>query len=365
MLLDPCTIIEAEPPVVNLNAELSVNNINKLDISEFQEDEIEARNQGNDLVHYFDLAADNETSDSENESNEDKPIHDVWPIFSGNISASEEFVKHRQLKSGNKVYQQPVVNPNSSSQKLLPAAIPKQTKHDRKKRRIQALGNNNTMFENYFIQSENSKAAPKDPAINPNLESETLKTPINVNSNPTPMSESVNARLACLVEKRLSAPKKTEHASKEKKSHDRWEALNSALNAATEQYKQKDKKDKKFKFPKSMMSNIYQFNNLQLKYTLDGTPSPGATTSFMAAQSAINQCLSGNAPPKSRSGIYLSCSIRREAKHILNNQQLSDVNKGNWKNHKSLLDNVELRKSLFSWAATQVPGHVSCTTHQV
>ena len=154
------------------------------------------------------------------------------------------------------------------------------------------------------------------------------------------MSESVNSQLACLLEKRLSAPKKTEHAIKEKQACDKWKALKSALNTASEQYKQKEKK---FKFPKSMMSNIYHFNNLEsIKYTLNATPSPNAMASLMDSQSAINQHPSGNAP----------CSIQRKAKHILKNKNLLEPKKGNRKNHKLLLENVELQKSLFIWAAT-------------
>ncbi|KAA1080821.1 hypothetical protein PGT21_022452 [Puccinia graminis f. sp. tritici] len=45
---------------------------------EFQEEEIEARNQANDLVQYFNLAIDDETSDDE--SGDDDPLEELWPI---------------------------------------------------------------------------------------------------------------------------------------------------------------------------------------------------------------------------------------------------------------------------------------------
>ena len=108
-----------------------------------------------------------------------------------------------------------------------------------------------------------------------------------------------------------------------------------------------------------MMNNIYQFNNLQLKHALLGTPSPSKTASLEAAQSALNQRSLTKSPPNPRSGFYHSCSIQKEAKHIINNQHLLGVKRGNRKTHQSLLDNVELQKVLFNWAASQVPGHGS------
>ncbi|EFP79042.2 uncharacterized protein PGTG_04998 [Puccinia graminis f. sp. tritici CRL 75-36-700-3] len=358
---------QTEPSINNSEPEKNTETTD-MELFDFQEAEIEARNQGNDLVNYYDLAMDDETSDEDSDETEDKDkrFEGLWPIFSGGISASQESIKHRQLKSGKKTYQQPVKNPNSSSSKLIPAPIPKQTKHDRKNRRIQALGTNNTILENYFIRLEPVKPAIADSAIDPDLVSATLLN--STIANPCldqAERESVDAQLACLLEQRLAAPTKPQTASKSDKAQAKWEALNSALNKATLRYQQKVKKDKKFKFPQSMMNNLYQFNNLRLKYSLNGTGgliTPSVTASLAAAQSSIEQHPSTTGPPKLRSGIYLSWSIRREAKHILNNQHLSEVKQGNRKNHRLLLENVELRKVLFTWAASQVAGHVTPIT---
>jgi hypothetical protein len=110
------------------------------------------------------------------------------------------------------------------------------------------------------------------------------------------------------------------------------------------------------------MNNLYQSNNLCLKYSLDGTPCPSVTASLAASQSAISQQPFPKALPKSRSGIYLAFSIQMEAKNIINNKQLLEAKKGNQKNQKSLLDNIELQKALLTWATSlQVPGHVGCS----
>ncbi|EFP89754.1 uncharacterized protein PGTG_15410 [Puccinia graminis f. sp. tritici CRL 75-36-700-3] len=343
------------------------------ELEEFQEEEIEARNQANDLVQYFNLAIDDETSDDE--SGDDDPLEELWPIFSGCLSSSENSVKKRVLKSGKNGYQKPLSNPDSSSQKLLPAPIPKQTKHDRKKRQIKAIGANNQMFKNYFIRLEPVKNATVNPAIDPDLESASLQDSfLNQNQPVTSKSldshqketndESLNARFTSILENRLSAIKAPKSASISEKACAEWEELNSALNTATLCYKQKEKKKKKIKFPQAMMNNLYLFNNLCLEYTLNGTKSPSSTASLKAAQSAIKQLPMGTVPPKNRSGIYLSRLISRQATHVINNKHLSKVKQGNCKTHASLLDNAELRKTLFTWAASQVPGHVTPITFQ-
>jgi hypothetical protein len=112
------------------------------------------------------------------------------------------------------------------------------------------------------------------------------------------------------MKKSLLAPKKLQSSSKEikdKKSCSKWEESNSALATAVLFYQKKQKQDKKFKFPQLMINNLYSFNNLRLKYSLDGTASPSSTGSLSVSQSAINQRFNlTNATPKSSSGIYLS-----------------------------------------------------------
>jgi hypothetical protein len=172
-------------------------------------------------------------------------------------------------------------------------------------------------------------------------------------------NESHNACFMSILENCLSAIKAPNSASISEKACAEWEELNSVLNTETLRYKQKEKKEKKTKFPQAMMNNLYLFNNLCLKYTLNGTKPPSSTASLKAAQSAIRQLPMKTVPPKNRSGIYLSQLISRQATHVINRKHLSKVKQGNCKTHASLLDNSDLQKTLFTWAVSQVPVHVS------
>ncbi|OAV89977.1 hypothetical protein PTTG_12481 [Puccinia triticina 1-1 BBBD Race 1] len=250
------------------------------------------------------------------------------------------------------------------------------------------------MFENYFIRHQPVRVEA-DPTIDPNLESATLddSNPSNssrVNHN-LPMlvlsiarllilvfihhksddacllnqeAESLDDRLDSLLEKYLAAPKEpTSGETNDRKAREKWQELNSALDTATATYRRKEKKEKNFKFPQLMIKNLYHFNNLRLKYSLDGTPAPSAAASLAAAQAAINQrSFASGTAPKARSGIYLARSIQFEARHVINNKSLLEVKRGNRKTHHSLLDNAKLRKELLTWAASQTPGHVTPLT---
>ena len=108
-----------------------------------------------------------------------------------------------------------------------------------------------------------------------------------------------------------------------------------------------------------MIDNVTQFNNLRLEYNLNGTQYPSSAASLATAQSALKQLPSSTLPAIANSGVYLARLIAKQALSVLNNKEIIEIKRGNHKNHPSLLDNTELRKSLFSWAASQVPGHVS------
>jgi hypothetical protein len=107
-----------------------------------------------------------------------------------------------------------------------------------------------------------------------------------------------------------------------------------------------------------MIDNVTQFNNLRLQYTLDGIETPSHAASLATAKSAISRLPSENGPPPSRSGVYLAQSIAKQVLHVVNHKEIHQVKQGNQINHPSLLDNIELKKLLFAWAASQEPGHV-------
>ncbi|PLW38347.1 hypothetical protein PCASD_10559 [Puccinia coronata f. sp. avenae] len=120
-------------------------------------------------------------------------------------------------------------------------------------------------MQNYLIKLTPVQSSTPNLAIDPDLASATLidtETPDPNLVKPQAQRELIDSRLAHLLEQQLAAPQKPPTPTKSEKARARWEALNSALNKATLQYQEKEKKDKKFKFPQSMMNNIYQFNNL-------------------------------------------------------------------------------------------------------
>jgi hypothetical protein len=146
------------------------------------------------------------------------------------------------LKSGKSHYKQPVENPNSSSQKLIPAPVPRQTKHEWKKKAIKAAGSNNKIMQNYFFKIQPSKEAPSDPVIDPNLEFATLEDQPTDESN----QEAIQLRLEHVLNNCLSSPKAPQSISKTKKAQSQWAELNSALQSATQIYCEKKKKTRTF-----------------------------------------------------------------------------------------------------------------------
>ncbi|KNE98476.1 hypothetical protein PSTG_08214 [Puccinia striiformis f. sp. tritici PST-78] len=123
------------------------------------------------------------------------------------------------------------------------------------------------MMSRYVIHLEPVKAVAEDPTIDPHLEFAILEEDVSANQN----NELVNHSLASLSDKHPADPKELQ--------------LTNTLH-----YQKKEKIGKKFELPKSMINNIYLYNNLCLEYTLNGTPCPNATASLLAAQSAIKQC---------------------------------------------------------------------------
>jgi hypothetical protein len=85
---------------------------------------------------------------------------------------------------------------------------------------------------------------------------------------------------------------------------------------------------------------------------------PPVTPRLLQLQSLISRLPSKNGPPLSRSGVYLARSIAKQALHVVNRKEINQVKRGNQINHPSLLNNIELKKVLFAWAASQEPGHV-------
>ena len=135
-----------------------------IEIMDFHKLEMDERNSANDMIQFIQASLDNDTSDEDKDSDsdsdgEDRPSKALWSIFTMANSKKAASPSGCKLHSGKTGYRKPIENPSSSSQKLIPAAIPKQTKHYCTHKRIQALGKNTSMMDNYLIK-ENKTNTP-------------------------------------------------------------------------------------------------------------------------------------------------------------------------------------------------------------
>jgi hypothetical protein len=221
-------------------------------------------------------------------------------------------------------------------------------------------------MQNYLIRQE-TPIKNNEPTIDPNLECATLDvaldTTLQTNNDHLPNedlldSEAVGVRLADQMSSYLSAPRDPVAKNRSEKAQALWEYLNTAITSVTAILNEKAKKDKSLRFPQSNIDNLKEFNILRFKFMLDGTKLPTEAASLATAQSAIRQNSSKDEPQHNHSGIYLARNIAKQARHIFRYRELAVIKHGNRTNHKSLLNNNELRASLFKWAASQVPGAV-------
>jgi hypothetical protein len=150
------------------------------------------------------------------------------------------------------------------------------------------------------------------------------------------------------------------------KAQTQWEELNKAINIAAAAYQKKALRDKNFVYPEATIANLNEFNHFPRQYQLDGTKSPSWTASLSTAESSIRRrSIIKDNHQKTLSGIYLARTIAKQARYIVNNKEILPTQGGNQTNHKSLINNVEIRQALFTWAASQVPGEVSSTSNDI
>jgi hypothetical protein len=245
------------------------------------------RNNANQLVEYMEAAIEDDTSNKEEIEIMEDPLQPMWSIFYGPLPVVEIQNQGCALKSGKQFYEHPVASSNPSSQKLVPRALPRKTKHNRKNKRIAALGQNNKIMSNFLIRNP-PPPEKSDAMIDPTLSKINLESLDNKNL--------VGNQLQTVQTNYLSAPTastpKTDAEKaqlKAEKAKSQWEELNTALNSATAIIKSKSKKDKKIKIPQMTIDNIHKFNTLRYQYTLDGTPLPTSAAALATAQSSIRQ----------------------------------------------------------------------------
>ncbi|PLW18644.1 hypothetical protein PCANC_13305 [Puccinia coronata f. sp. avenae] len=322
-----------------------------------------------DFVH---ASRDDNDSSDDDELEESEPLQLLWSIFQKDLVQNPDLpFFQRKLKSGKIGYQQPRQHDDPSSGKLLPAKIPRQTKHNRAKKCTQAIGKNNNIMMNW-LKKDVTVPSPADP-IDPQLESSAILSPTtipsdsnipNVNAN----SEAVQLRLTEQMENYLAAPVATPSNPDTRiksKAEKQWKELKDAIQFVASAYKKKAARDHKFQYPEAILANLNEFNYLRKKYTLDGIPGPSLKASLESAQSSVRRTsTSANDLENPRSAIYLARTIAKQADYIVNNKELFIRQRGNTSNHKSLIHNVDIREALITWSALQTPGQVTPATFQ-
>ncbi|KNF05618.1 hypothetical protein PSTG_01427 [Puccinia striiformis f. sp. tritici PST-78] len=354
---DSPIFIQEESPISiqeSLPIAIEDNSDDEDEISAYQEEEIKISNQANEMFQYMQAGMDDETSDDNPPDSNNEHVESFWPLFTEKALPVSMLPAARQLKSGRVGYRKPVENPNSLSKKLVPYELPSSTKHDQKKCRLKALGANNSMMANYLIREKNPKEAS---FIDPTL----ACIPESDHSNSL-----VESRLATQYKNYHSAPRETNlKKQREEKAQDQWKLLDSALNFIDESFKDKKKKDSSFQYPHVMMSDLREFNYLRREYTVGLVSSPSFSAALATSKSSIRRRkTTGNKQNKSTSGIYLARLISNQAQYVVDHKELLHIARGNHSNHKSMLDNIDIRKALITWSASQTPGTVTPLSFQ-
>jgi hypothetical protein len=333
-----------------------------IEIMDFHELEMDERNSVNDMIQFIQASLDDDTSDEDEDSDsdsdgEDRPSEALWSIFTMANSEKAAPPSGRKLHSGKTGYRKPIENPSSSSQKLIPAAIPKQTKHYHTHKRIQALGKNNSMMDNYLIK-ENKANTPVIDSSNQDLAFLSHSTDDNSQIQ-TNNHSSITSRLSHYSKLYLAAPKSKEITSKIKeKALSKWEKLNHAINFVTAENAKKLKKNPNFKFNSTVIANLNEFNQLRHDFTIKGIKSPSNAAALATAQSSIRRLTSERGPQQERSGIHMAKKIAKQARYIVDNKAILELKACNRVRHPSHLDNLDLRRALFKCASFQTPGEV-------
>jgi hypothetical protein len=329
------------------------------EISPAQELELEENNQANDMINFLRATIDDGDTSGEDEMSEDEPLQALWSIFEkSSTPALTTSPARRKLKSGKFGYQKPVKNVTSLSKKLAPAVVPKQTRHDRKNKRIEAIGKDNNMMSNWLVKKseDNEIPQPSEDQAATNVNPVTSTIP-----NPDYNYETIVVRLENQMDSYLSAPKSSNVQDVTRfNAEANWHELQKAIQSIIADYKRKAAKDKSVQYPEAVIANLNEFNYLQREYRLNGTPKASLAASLVTAQSSIRRRQSStNIPPDMLSGIYYARKIARQAEFVVLNKALPPTMGGNRRNHASLIDNTDIRKSIFTWAASQIPGEVS------
>ncbi|KAI7967868.1 hypothetical protein MJO29_001145 [Puccinia striiformis f. sp. tritici] len=336
-------------------------------ITWLQQCEMEEHNEANDAVNLINVSLSDDDS-SDEELDEEEPFPSFWPVFLKTTTPTADPPATRTLKSGKIGYRKPTESSNPDSKKLIPAKVSRQTEAVWRQNRLEAVGREDnpvmTSWRKSAHQDSRSSNPPSTAVINDGEASIDQISPSPLlELLPINSGDASEIRLQGLLHTYLSARKVIKTTNFKVKAEAQWEKLRRAINIADVKYKKQAATNKLFVYPESTIANLNEFNHFRRQYQLDGTKSPSLTASLSTALSSIRRrTIHRDNQQQPSSGIYLARVISRQARYIVNNKEILKTQNGNRTNHKSLINNAEIRQVLFSWAASQVPGEVNPST---
>ncbi|KAH9814700.1 hypothetical protein DFH28DRAFT_1027861 [Melampsora americana] len=235
-----------------------------------------------------------------------------WPIFNSKVSypTIQNFKRKNSSGQITKGYRKPMENPSLKRQKLLPAPVPKQTKHNRLLKQKKALGGNTKMMSNWIcstqksptpIQTPNpltdvvahtyqtysddnstgSNSKELDPQLSPDFEDQPSVDISPTAGEATGLDNLNSLSLDAWIDERVenyrsNHSKSVTLLSLEEKAYEQFDKLNSALKSATDLYTRKQMANPKCSYPSLILDELCEFNSQRLELTLSQTKSPFA-----------------------------------------------------------------------------------------
>lgn len=190
----------------------------------------------------------NDTADSEDEAecDEDEVQKTLWPVFTTRDTSKPHQGKQKNRSGQPVIYQKPTTHPDQANNKLVPKVVPKQTRHNRKKRAIAATGKNFTMISNWVIQDKPVAAPPS------NLD----QVDFTKNSSASDVSSDHDTKIDDTPEHTEDEAEETEDKSKmEVESQEKSKIYNNHIDLMVERYRT-SKKNKKMMMDAQKLKKI-------------------------------------------------------------------------------------------------------------
>ncbi|KAH9814357.1 hypothetical protein DFH28DRAFT_894648, partial [Melampsora americana] len=296
-----------------------------------------------------------------------------WPIFNSKVSypTIQNFKRKNSSGQITKGYRKPMENPSLKRQKLLPAPVPKQTKHNRLLKQKKALGGNTKMMSNWICSTQKSPTPIQTPNPLTDVVAHTYQTYSDDNStgsnskeldpqlSPDFEDQPLDAWIDERVENyRSNHSKSVTLLSSEEKAYEQFDKLNSALKSATDLYTRKRMANPKCSYPSLILDELREFNSRRLELTLSQTKSPSVCASYIASQSSCRRLPPSNLP-KFVTGTSRARRIRQQARNLILTGELVLSATGMSSRPASALDDKRVEIAIYQWLLTKKPGEVT------